>query len=81
MRTLDRARERGATSLEYAGFVAVAALVVGAVVLGIVGGSMPLARGVTGAICKLFTLGQGSCEVPGSAESRAGATYSVRPGL
>ena len=70
MRTLDRARERGATSLEYAGFVAVAALVVGAVVLGIVGGSMPLARGVTSAICKLFTLGQGSCEVPGSADGR-----------
>ena len=70
MRTLDRARERGATSLEYAGFVAVSALVVGAVFLGVVGGSMPLARGVTGAICKIFTLGQGSCEVPGSADSR-----------
>ena len=70
MRTVDRARERGATPLEYAGFVAVAALVVGTVVLGIVGGSMPLARGVTSAICKLFTLGQGSCEVPGSADSR-----------
>jgi hypothetical protein len=70
LRTLDRARERGATSLEYAGFVAVSALVVGAVALGIVGGSMPLARGVTSAICTLFTLGQGSCEVPGSADGR-----------
>ena len=70
MRTLDRARERGATSLEYAGFVAVAALVVAAVFLGVAGGSMPVARGVTAAICKLFTLGQGSCEVAGTASDR-----------
>lgn len=42
--------------------VAVAALVVGAIVFGIVGGSAPLARGVTAAICKIFTAGQGSCE-------------------
>lgn len=70
MRSLERARERGATSLEYAGFVAVAALVVAAIFLGIAGGSNPLARGVTGALCKLFTLGQGGCEVPGSADSR-----------
>ena len=70
MRTLDRARERGATSLEYAGFVAVAALVVAAVFLGVAGGSMPVARGVTAAICKLFTLGQGSCEVADTASDR-----------
>lgn len=74
MRSLERARERagerGAASLEYAGFIAVAALVVGAIFLGIAGGTNPLARGVTGALCQLFTLGQGSCDMPSAADSR-----------
>lgn len=71
MRTLDRARERGATSLEYSGLVAVAALVVGAIFLGLVGGSNPVARAVTGAVCQILTLGQGTCEISGSADARA----------
>lgn len=51
-------RERGATGLEYAGLIAAAALVVGAVVLGIVQGD--LARHTTNAVCRVF-LGEG-CE-------------------
>jgi Flp pilus assembly pilin Flp len=51
-----RTTERGAAGLEYGGIIAAAALVVAAVLFGIVQGD--LAKHTTNAVCRLF-LGEG----------------------
>ncbi|MFV0462801.1 MAG: hypothetical protein ACK5MP_06360, partial [Nostocoides sp.] len=61
--------QRGAISIEYAGVILVAALVVGSVFLAVGPSDGLLAARTRAAICEVFSLGQGDCHVPTAEEA------------
>lgn len=63
-----RHAQRGAISIEFAGLVLVAALVAGVVLTAVA--SPQVAQTITTAVCRIITLGQGSCELPDLAADR-----------
>lgn len=64
-----RHRERGAVGVEHVGVLVIVAIVVGLVAGAFLGQSSTLGGHINAAICKIFTLGQGSCDFSAPEES------------